>query len=81
MNTIVIAFGLVGLVAFAIIIGTTVDRQSQKRAWRSIAFARRRNHEYHRGLQEFIAQCRKTDCPLRAALDPPSEEPPLPAVS
>lgn len=78
MNTIVIAIGLIGLVSLAIIIGTTVDRQSQMHAWRGIAFARRRNHEHHRDLQEFIAQCRKTDCPLRAALNPPPEEPPLP---
>lgn len=77
MNIIVILIGLAGLVILAIIIGTMADRQSRQQAWRRIAVERRRNHEHHRDLRELITRCRKADCPLRTALDPPLEEPPL----
>lgn len=46
-------FGI--LVALGILVGRSLDRRAQDRAWRGIAAARQRNAEYERVLDERAA--------------------------
>lgn len=52
MNLIVIVLGVAVLLVIAIIIGVAVDRQSRDRAWRRIAYERRRNWEERHALSD-----------------------------
>ncbi|MFP5020982.1 hypothetical protein [Pseudonocardia phyllosphaerae] len=75
MNTsLVLTFGVLALVWIALLIGASMDTESQRREWRRIARERRlRREEYLRDQEHRAATARRplgpdglcADCPLR----------------
>lgn len=65
MTTLLVASGgIVLLLWFAVLIGTSMDTEAQRRVWRQVARERRAFREERlRAMSEPSAHC--ADCPLR----------------